>query len=112
MMADASPVWADRPGPDPASSSDEEEFVSSQSTASVNHDALGQGDLENALDKLRLQQVASSRGVEHSATRTSTPGVAASVRSTGTAGSREKPLQLLDLPLDILKCIIKEVWRI
>lgn len=108
-MADASPARADRPRPDPASSSDEEDFVSSQSTASINFDVLDQGHLTNALDKLHLQQAASGRSSDHSVTRTSTPGTAGSVRSAGTAGPRQKPLQLLDLPLDVLRCIIKEV---
>lgn len=110
-MADASPVRADRPGPDPASPSDEEDFGSSQSTVSVNPDTLGQRQLANALDKLRLEQATPNQNYDHSATRTSTPGTGASVQSTGSTGSRQKPLQLLELPLDILKCIIKEVRR-
>lgn len=108
-MADASSDRADRPGSDPASSSDEEDFVSSQSTASVDPDTLAQRNLETALDKLHLQQAASSQSSDHGATRTSTPGTGASVQTMGTMGSEKNQLQLLDLPLDVLKCIIKEV---
>lgn len=107
-MADVSSDWADRPA---SSYSDEEDYVSSRSTGSAEPepDALAEPDLPAALDKLHLQQAASKQSSEHSVTGTSTPGTGASVQTTGTMESKKSPLQLLDLPLDVLKCIIKEV---
>lgn len=107
-MADASAAWTDRPGSDLASSSDED-FVSSQSTASAEPDAFSQRRLSTALGKLHLQQVASSHGSGQSATRTSTPGTGVSIQTTANTESSRKTMQLLDLPLDVLKDIIKEV---
>lgn len=110
-MADVSSDGADRPASDPASYSDEEEYVSSRSTGSAEPepDALAQRDLPTALDKLHLQQAVSKQSSDHSVTGTSTPGTGASAQTAGTMGSKKIPLQLLDLPLDVLKCIIKEV---
>src|SRR4051812_22870567 len=109
-MADAGSDWADRPGSDLASSSDEEGFVSSQSTASAEPDGLAKHHLSTALGKMHLQQAASSRRSDkHNPTRTSTPGTGASMEVISDAEMSRKPMQLLELPLDVLKDIIKEV---
>ncbi|KAJ5585489.1 uncharacterized protein N7459_005289 [Penicillium hispanicum] len=110
-MADASSDWADRPGSDLALSSDEEDFVSSQSTASVEHDALSKLHLASALGNLHLDKADSSQNSEQCTTRTqaSTPGTGGSIYTASNEKSERKPLQLLDLPLDILKEIVKEV---
>lgn len=109
-MADVGSDWADRPGSDLASSDDEEGFVSSQSTASAEPDAIAKHHLSIALGDLHLQQTASSRSSdEHKSTRTSTPGTAASMESSSDTEAGRKPMQLLEMPLDVLKDIIKEV---
>ncbi|KAJ5123622.1 hypothetical protein N7448_009719 [Penicillium atrosanguineum] len=109
-MAEAGTDWADRPRSDLASSSDEEGFVSSHSTASVEPDAIAQHHLSTAIGNLHLQQAASSRSSdEHNPTRTSTPGTAASMEIPSDTEAGRKPMQLLKLPLDVLKDIVKEI---
>lgn len=109
-MADAGSDWADRPGSDLASSSDEEGFVSSQSTTSAAHDAVAKHHLSTVLGNLHLQQTGSSRSSdEHNPTRTSTTGTGTSMVTSSVTETGRKPLQLLELPLDILQGIIKEV---
>ncbi|KAJ5670056.1 uncharacterized protein N7477_005419 [Penicillium maclennaniae] len=108
-MADAGLDWADRPGSNRASSSDED-FVSSQSTASAETDAITKHHLPTALGHLHLQHTASSPSSdEHNPTQTSTPGTAASMEILSDTEAGTKRMQLLDLPLDVLKDIIKEV---
>lgn len=110
-MADACSDWADGPGPDLALSSDEEDFVSSQSTASVEHDAPGKQHLTTALEKLHLPKAELSQSPDQCTSRTqiSLSGTGPSDYTTSTEKTDKSPLQLLGLPLDILKDIIKEV---
>lgn len=111
-MADASSDWADRPASDQALSSDEEDFVSSQSTASAEPDALTQKHLTPALCKLHLdtpQHQHPAQSSDQSAPRTSTPGTGASILATSKSKPERKKMELLDLPLDVLKLIVKEV---
>lgn len=107
-MADTSSDGADRPRSDGALSSDEEDFVSSQSTTSVDPEALVKRHL-SLFPRLNLE-ANSSESSDQSATRTSTPGTAASVYTASSFKPTAKsPMQLLELPLDVLKDIIKEV---
>jgi hypothetical protein len=101
-MADASSDWAGRLASDQALSSDEEGFVSSQSTASADPETRNQKHLSSALGNLHLDTLQhSSQSSNRNVTRTSTPGAGAPVM--------KKKLELLDLPLDVLKEIVKEV---
>lgn len=110
LMADAGSDWADRPGSDLGLSSDEEDFVSSHSTTSLVPDPLERHHLSTALSNIHLDQAASNHSSEESATtRTSTPFTAMSIPASTAPKPRTKPMQLLDLPLDILKEIVKEV---
>ncbi|KAJ5160784.1 uncharacterized protein N7482_007788 [Penicillium canariense] len=109
-MADAGPDWANRPASDQALSSDEEDFVSSQSTISLEPDARAKHRLPAALDKLHLDTAQdSSESSGQSTTRASTPGTGPSVLDTSKSNSDKKRMELLDLPLDMLKEIVKEV---
>ncbi|KAJ6086143.1 hypothetical protein N7486_010424 [Penicillium sp. IBT 16267x] len=109
-MADTSSDGADRPRSDGALSSDEEDFVSSQSTTSVDPEALVKRHL-SLFPRLNLE-ANSSESSDQSATRTSTPGTAASVYTASSFKPAVKnPMQLLELPLDVLKDIIKEVTQ-
>ncbi|KAJ5809492.1 uncharacterized protein N7503_001710 [Penicillium pulvis] len=109
-MADTSSDGADRPRSDGALSSDEEDFVSSQSTTSVDPEALVKRHL-SLFPKLTLE-ANSCESSDQSATRTSTPGTAASVYTASSFKPTAKsPMQLLELPLDVLKDIIKEVTQ-
>ncbi|KAJ5088374.1 hypothetical protein N7456_011990 [Penicillium angulare] len=120
-MAETSSDWA-RPASDASMSSDEEDFVSSQSTASVEPETLAkQRSLSSPFKKLNLEANASEssdRGVNRA--RTSTTGTTASMLSNSNvlssdmtdevvSESPKKPMQLLELPMDVLKDIIKEV---
>lgn len=107
-MADTSSAWAARPTDIADLSSDEDDFVSSQSTTSVEPETLAKQHLSTALGRLHLDQVDSSHS---SATRTSTPRSETSTAMTSNTTPQKEPLQLLDLPLDVLKEIIKEVIR-
>lgn len=111
-MAETSSDWANGPGPEVALSSDEEDFVSSESTASAEQEALTKHQLPSKLARLNLE-VESSESCDKSVTRTqtSTPATAASIRAETITPTTKRPLQLLELPLDVLKDIIKEVWR-
>ncbi|KAJ5662694.1 hypothetical protein N7462_011620 [Penicillium macrosclerotiorum] len=93
-MADASSEHM--PGSDLALSSDEEDFVSSQSTASMEPDVSSKKNLAVALGKLHLDPP-SSQSCENSQ------------QSAARTFSERKPLRLLELPLDVLKDIVKEV---
>ncbi|KAJ5205670.1 hypothetical protein N7491_003701 [Penicillium cf. griseofulvum] len=105
-MAGTSLDWADKPNADLALSSDEEDFISSPSTAPRELEGAAKQNITLDLEKLRLEQEELNRSSEQDATPT-TP------RTEGPNQSPElemaNPLQLLDLPLDILKEIIKEV---
>jgi hypothetical protein len=105
-MAGASLDWADKPNADPALSSDEEDFISSPSTASRELEGAAKQDLTLDLGKLHLEQE-SNRSSEQDATPT-TPRTEGP-NQTPQELEMANPLQLLDLPLDILKEIIKEV---
>lgn len=113
-MAVASSTRADRPGSDRALSSDEEDFVSSHSTASLDQDDhLETNQLSNALSKVHMDQKSSNNSSEDSTTtRTSTPLTAMSMPAAPADRPKAKSLQLLDLPLDVLKDIVKEVWAV
>jgi len=109
-MACAGSDRTDRPGSDLAPSSDEEGFVSSQSTASAEPDGLAKHHLSTALGKLHLQRTDSScSSDEHNPIRISTPGTGASMEATTDTETRKRPMQLLGLPLDVLRYIVKEV---
>ncbi|CEJ61816.1 hypothetical protein PMG11_10333 [Penicillium brasilianum] len=109
-MADTSSDWAGRPVSDQALSSDEEDFVSSQSTVSADPESRTQKLLSSALGKLNLDTPQlSNQSCDHRATRTFTPDTNASVLHFSMAKSERKKLELLDLPLDVLKEIVKEV---
>lgn len=109
-MADASSDWADRLASDQALSSDEEDFVSSQSTASADPETRNQKYLSSALGNLHLATpLPSSQTSNHNVTRTSTPGARASILDTSKMKPEKKKLELLDLPLDMLREIVKEV---
>ncbi|KAJ5815390.1 hypothetical protein N7474_007167 [Penicillium riverlandense] len=103
-MADASLAWEERPSDLAGLSSDEEDFVSSQSTASVEPDALAKKHLSTALGRLQLTQSTSDL---YNGTRIFTPGTTET--DSGQTSHVRKPLHLLELPLDVLKDIIKEV---
>lgn len=114
LMAAVRSNWADRPGSDPALSSDEEDFVSSHSTASLESDnGLGMNCLSTPLSKVHLDQTAASShsSEESSSTPTSTSLTAPDIYDA-IAPKLNKPLKLLELPLDILKVIVKEVCAV
>ena len=106
----ASLDWADKPSADLAMSSDEEGFASSQSTASVELDITTKQNLTMALGKLRLEQEDLGQAAEQEVT----PLTPRTIRPSQTPPKPEmpNPLQLLDLPLDVLKEIIKEVIHV
>lgn len=106
-MADASLAWEERPSNLAGLSSDEEDFVSSQSTASVEPDALAKKHLSTALGRLQLTQSTSDLS---NGTRVFTPGTNGT--DSGQTSDVRQPLHLLELPLDVLKDIIKEVTRV
>ncbi|OQE01164.1 hypothetical protein PENVUL_c044G03334 [Penicillium vulpinum] len=106
-MAGASLDWADKPNADLALSSDEEDFVSSPSTASRELEGVAKQNLTLALGKLRLEREDLNQSSEQDATPT-TPRTEGP-NQTPPELEMANPLQLLDLPLDILKEIIKEV---
>lgn len=108
-MADASSDWATRPFPRPSSSSSEGDHVSSQSADPANSAHLAQRDLASAFDSLHLQQICPSRSFDECAARASSLDIEPSDQHAGAVEPTKEPLQLMDLPLDILKCIIKEV---
>lgn len=103
-MADINSDWVDRS--DMSLSSDEEDFVSSQSTASAEPDPPATNHLSTALSKLHVAEMGSSQSSDPSATYTSTSGTG---YATSSSTQKRKPMNLLDLPLDVLKEIIKEV---
>lgn len=107
-MAGASLDWADKPNADLALSSDEEDFVSSPSTASRELEGAAKQNLTLALGKLRLEQEGLNQSFEQDATPT-TPRTEGPNQTPPEPEMANNPLQLLDLPLDILKEIIKEV---
>ncbi|KAJ5369878.1 uncharacterized protein N7496_005970 [Penicillium cataractarum] len=109
-MAEASSDWADRLVSDQALSSDEEDFVSSQSTASADRESRTQERLSSALGRLHFDTPQlDNPSCDHSATRTFTPDAGAPVLDSSMAKPERKKLELLDLPLDVLKDIVKEV---
>jgi hypothetical protein len=108
-MADASLDRADRPASDRALSSDEEDLVSSQNTPSAEPEARTAKNLSSALGKLQLDTPPNSNQAHHGATRTCTPGTDASIFETSMSKPEKKKMELLDLPLDVLKEIVKEV---
>lgn len=108
-MADASSDWADRPAPDQALSSDEEDFVSSQSTASADPNTLTQKHLTPAFSKLHLDTPQLQHSSQDIASRTSAPVTCASTLDIPVSKSEKLKMELLDLPLDVLKLIVKEV---
>jgi hypothetical protein len=109
-MADANADWADRLASDQALSSDEEDFVSSQSTASADPETRNQKILSSALGNLHLEtsQHSSQTSIQN-LNRTSTPGASASIMGTSKMAPEKTKMELLDLPLDMLKEIVKEV---
>ncbi|KAJ6188975.1 hypothetical protein N7519_003883 [Penicillium mononematosum] len=110
-MAGASLDWADKPNADLALSSDEEDFVSSPSTASRELEGVAKQNLTLALGKLRLEQEGLNQSSEQDATPT-TPRTEGPNHTPPEPEMAKTPLQLLDLPLDILKEIIKEVTQV
>lgn len=110
-MAGASLDWADKPNADLALSSDEEDFVSSPSTVSKELEGAAKQNLTLALGKLRLEQEGLNQSSEQDATPT-TPRTEGPNQTPPELEMANNPLQLLDLPLDILKEIIKEVTQV
>ncbi len=110
-MADASSDWADRPAPDQALSSDEEDFVSSQSTASADPNSLTQKHLGPAFTKLHLDTPQLQHSSQDNASRTSASAACASILDGPISKSEKLKMELLDLPLDVLKLIVKEVCQ-
>ncbi|KAJ5653706.1 hypothetical protein N7490_000709 [Penicillium lividum] len=107
-MADTSSDGVDRPRPGETLSSDEEDFVSSQHTPSMDSEGLVKRHL-SSFRGLKLEE-SSEESSDRSATRTITPGNAFSIYTASSFKPTAKnPMQLLELPLDILKDIIKEV---
>jgi hypothetical protein len=104
-MAGTSLDWADKPA-DLTMSSDEEGLASSHSTASAELEVTTKQNLTMSLGKLRLEQ----EDLNQTSRQEVTPSTPRTV-CHGQTPEREitKPLQLLDLPLDVLKEIIKEV---
>ncbi|CAG8382721.1 unnamed protein product [Penicillium salamii] len=104
-MAGATLDWADKPNADLAMSSDEEESASSQSTAEMELelDSGAKTDLALELRKLHLKQEDANQATEQESQSTPRPS------QTPLQPKAAQPLQLLELPLDVLKEIIKEV---
>ncbi|KAJ5506208.1 Six-hairpin glycosidase [Penicillium expansum] len=107
-MAGASLDWADKPNTDLALSSDEEGLVSSPSTTSRELEGAAKQNLTLTLGNLRLEQEGFNQSSEQDATPT-TPRTEGPNQTPPELEMANNPLQLLDLPLDILKEIIKEV---
>ncbi|KAJ5476065.1 hypothetical protein N7475_001794 [Penicillium sp. IBT 31633x] len=107
-MAGATLDWADKPNADLVLSSDEEDFAPSPSTASRELESAAKQNLTLALGKLRLEQENLSQSPERDATPTN-PRIEGLKQSPPEAEMAHKPLRLLDLPLDVLKEIIREV---
>lgn len=105
MMAD---MDADKPD---SMSSDEEGFVSSESTASMELESDAKRNLTFALGKLRLEQEDVNRFSDQGATP-STPPTEGRKQTPPGLKMPKKPRLLLDMPLDVLKEIIKEVNRL
>jgi hypothetical protein len=110
-MAGTSLDWADKPNPNLALLSDEEDIVSSPSTASRELEGVAKQNLTLALGKLRLEQEGLNQSSEQDATPT-TPRTEGLNHTPPEPEMAKPPLQLLDLPLDILKEIIKEVTQV
>lgn len=110
-MAGASLDWADKPNTDLALSSDEEGLVSSPSTTSKELEGAAKQNLTLTLGNLRLEQEGFNQSSEQDATPT-TPRTEGPNQTPPELEMANNPLQLLDLPLDILKEIIKEVSQI
>lgn len=104
-MAGASLDWADKPSADLVMSSDEEDFASSQDTTFMELETVTQNNLTLALGQLQLEQDELNQASGQEASLNPRPGPHPAPPGPPTA----KPLQLLDLPLDVLKEIIKEV---
>ena len=111
MVGDASSNWADRPSSDAALSSDEEDFVSTQSNASAEPDSLAKCQITSSFRKLQLNEAELSQNSNQCTIKTqaSTPKIRASIPITPIGKRKKRTLQLLELPLDILKDIVKEV---
>lgn len=108
-MADSRSDWVDQ-GSDLALSSDEDDYLSSQSTTSTAPESTVERETAPALGQLHIE--ADSRSKSNPiATQTtmSTTTTTTLVHPAANQRPLGKPLQLLDLPLDVLKDIIKEV---
>ncbi|CAG7920667.1 unnamed protein product [Penicillium olsonii] len=102
-MAGATLDWADKPNADLAMSSDEEDSASSKSTTSMEPESGAKADLTLDLRKLSLKQEVANQATEQVSPSTPRPS------QTPLQPEAAQPLQLLGLPLDVLKEIIKEV---
>ncbi|OQD84669.1 hypothetical protein PENANT_c012G03272 [Penicillium antarcticum] len=89
-------------------SSDEEGFVSSESTASMELESDAKKNLTLALGKLRLEQEDVNR-LSYQGATPSTSRTEDRSQTPPDLKMPKKPRLLLDLPLDVLKEIIKEV---
>jgi hypothetical protein len=107
-MAGASLEWADKPNADLVLSSDEEGVLQSPITAPNELEGAAKQNLTLALGKLRLEQEDLNQSSEQDATPT-TSRTKGPNQTPPELEMARKPLQLLDLPLDVLKEIIKEV---
>lgn len=86
--------------------------MSSQSTASADRDSRTQERLSSALGQLHFDTPQlENPSCDHSATRTFTANAGAPVLDFSMAKPERKKLELLDLPLDVLKEIVKEVRK-
>lgn len=103
-MAGATLDWADKPNADLSMSSDEEESASSQSAEmELELDSGAKPDLALELGKLQLKHEDANQAAEQESPLTPRPS------QTPLQPKAAQPLQLLELPLDVLKEIIKEV---
>ncbi|KAJ5567028.1 hypothetical protein N7535_006334 [Penicillium sp. DV-2018c] len=107
-MAGASLEWADKPDADLVLSSDEEGLLQTPITAPNEFKDAAKQNLTSALGKLRLDQEDMNQSSKPDATPT-TARIEAPNQTSPELEMARKPLQLLDLPLDVLKEIIKEV---
>ncbi|KAJ5139163.1 uncharacterized protein N7515_004011 [Penicillium bovifimosum] len=107
-MAEASLEWADKPDADLVQSSDEEGILQTPITAPNEQKGAAKQNLTLALGKLRLEQEDLNNPSEPDTTPPTARTEGPNQTSPELAMAR-KPLQLLDLPLDVLKEIMKEV---
>lgn len=108
-MAGASLDWADKPNADLVLS-DEEDIPPSPSVAPRGFEIPAKQNLTLALGKLRLEQKGLNQSSEQDVS-SATPLTEDPNKNVSGFKTPRKALQLLDLPLDVLKEIIKAVMQ-